>query len=114
MFLLFFQEFIDDWVWERDGNGTKDMGWKPALRSEFGFFCLSGKVCISGGWFSFAHSLWTACINELYEPFFTLIIFFPTLVVQDRDMCLKRVLQCDTPSRTDTCSEIIVLPYRYL
>lgn len=42
------------------------MGWKPALRSEFVAFLA---VCILGGWVSFAHSLWTTCINELYEPF---------------------------------------------
>jgi hypothetical protein len=63
------------WTWhEPNGNGY---GLETCIALGVCFSLAFLAVCISGGLFFFAHSLWTACINELYEPFLTLTTFSP-------------------------------------
>jgi hypothetical protein len=85
MFSAFFQEFIDEDPW-RFGSGN-EMGMARNQRDGYGLeTCIALGVCFfslafwqyayAADYFSFAHSLWIACINELYEPFLTLITSF--------------------------------------
>jgi hypothetical protein len=62
------------WTWhETNGNGY---GLETCIALGVCFFLLPfGSMHMRRTVFSYAHSLWTACINELYEPFLTLIYF---------------------------------------
>jgi hypothetical protein len=103
----FSQEFIDDDPW-RFGSGN-EMDMARNQRDGYGLeTCIALGVCFfllpfwqyayRADCFSFAHSLWTACINELYEPFLTLIYFLLLTCLRDYSMESRCVVSLEALS----------------